>query len=203
MEYKGEIVYSAQMLDFDWRTLELETRNTRSCDHFGCDQEGLFPAPKNINDLTLRYYFCLEHVKDYNNQWNYLDQVRGAGPQESGSNGTSHHPFKKQGKPFSRFFYQGPQDPFDMLGGEETDSTYTLPPTQKVFSPKTKEGRAFVILELSWPFTEADLKQAYKTLAKKYHPDLNQKDPSAIEKFRDVKEAYELLKSLLQTFLVD
>tara|TARA_R110002095_G_scaffold178043_3_gene155359 strand:- start:3988 stop:4581 length:594 start_codon:yes stop_codon:yes gene_type:complete len=197
VELGAQIVYSAQMLDFDWRTLELEKKDTRCCDHLGCDQEGLFPAPKSVKNLTSRYYFCLEHVKAYNDQWNYLDQIRSTGAQEEEAKDEAfHHPFKRQGKPFSRFFHQNPHDPLGMLGDDE-ESTYTLPPTQKVFSPKTKEGRAFVTLDLSWPFTEADLKQAYKTLAKKYHPDLNQEDPSAIEKFRAVKESYELLKILL------
>ena len=174
------------MLDFDWRTLELEKRDTRPCDQFGCDQEGLFPAPKNVADLTLRYYFCLEHVKDYNVQWNYLDQIRSAGSQEEAANDTrQHHPFKRNGKPFAAFFQQSPNDPLGMLG-EDKETSYIFSPTQKVFSPKTKEGKAFVTLELSWPFTQEDLKQAYKTLAKRYHPDLNQSDPSAIEKFRDV-----------------
>ncbi|HBN22295.1 MAG TPA: hypothetical protein DD412_03560 [Holosporales bacterium] len=192
----AEIVYSAQMLDFDWRTLELEKRNTRSCDHLGCDQEGLFPAPKNVQNLTSRYYFCLEHVKAYNDQWNYIDQIRSTGGSADTDDTQQHHPFKRHGKPFSHFFHQSPNDPLGMLGEDEEDN-YTPPPTQKVFSPKTKEGRAFVALELSWPFTETDLKQAYKTLAKRYHPDLNQEDSSAIEKFREIKESYELLKVLL------
>ncbi len=191
-----QIVYSARMLDFDWRTLELEKRDTRPCDHLGCDQEGLFPAPKNVHNLASRYYFCLEHVKAYNDQWNYIDQIRSTGSSPDEADCRQHHPFKRHGKPFSRFFYQAPNDPFGMLGDDEKNG-HTPPPTQKIISPKTKEGKAFVALELSWPFTEADLKQAYKTLAKKYHPDLNQDDPSAVEKFREVKESYELLKILL------
>ncbi len=37
-----------------------------------------------------------------------------------------------------------------------------------------------------------DIKHAYRTLAKKYHPDLNH-DPDAPEKFKEVQEAYEVL----------
>ncbi|RNE99707.1 putative chaperone DNAJ protein [Trypanosoma conorhini] len=40
-----------------------------------------------------------------------------------------------------------------------------------------------------------EVRQAYKSLALKYHPDKNLADPSAAEKFRDVRVAYEILSS--------
>ena len=40
--------------------------------------------------------------------------------------------------------------------------------------------------------TEAQIKSAYRKLARKYHPDVN-KDPSAVEKFKNINEAYEVL----------
>jgi hypothetical protein len=39
-----------------------------------------------------------------------------------------------------------------------------------------------------------DIKVAYRRLARKYHPDVNQDDPSATDKFRLVQEAYKMLK---------
>jgi tetratricopeptide (TPR) repeat protein len=42
--------------------------------------------------------------------------------------------------------------------------------------------------------TLEEIKQAYRRLARKYHPDVNQNDPAAIDKFRMVQEAYEILK---------
>lgn len=186
---------------FDWRTLELEKKDIRPCDHFGCDQEGIFPAPRDVHDLKKHYYFCLEHVKAYNDQWNYLDQIKDQGtPHEDTA---PHHPFKKTAAGFSRFFSQKSNDPLGVLGNGDGGTVFTPTPTQKFFSPKTPEGRAFVTLGLSWPFKDTDLKRAYKTLAKKHHPDLNQNDPTAIDKFRKVKEAYELLKGLLESLFGD
>lgn len=40
---------------------------------------------------------------------------------------------------------------------------------------------------------EADIKKAFRTLARKYHPDANKDDPQAGEKFKEVNEAYQVL----------
>ncbi len=49
------------------------------------------------------------------------------------------------------------------------------------------------ILGVSKDTSEADVKSAYRKLARKYHPDRN-KDSGAEEKFKSVGEAYEVLK---------
>ncbi len=41
--------------------------------------------------------------------------------------------------------------------------------------------------------TEADIKKAYRKLARKYHPDLNPKDKIAESKFKEINEANEVL----------
>ena len=40
---------------------------------------------------------------------------------------------------------------------------------------------------------EATIKKAYRTLAKKYHPDMNPGDKEAEAKFKEVNEAYDVL----------
>lgn len=46
------------------------------------------------------------------------------------------------------------------------------------------------VLGVSRNASDEEIKHAFKTLAKKYHPDLNQGDKSAEEKFKEVNEAY-------------
>lgn len=49
-------------------------------------------------------------------------------------------------------------------------------------------------LDVAKGATQEEVSKAYKKLAKKYHPDLNPGNSSAEEKFKDITEAYEVLK---------
>src|SRR5947199_9730091 len=51
----------------------------------------------------------------------------------------------------------------------------------------------YVILGLERGATLADVKRAYKRLARRYHPDINPGDRMAAAQFRKIAEAYETL----------
>jgi curved DNA-binding protein len=51
----------------------------------------------------------------------------------------------------------------------------------------------YEILGVPRDATQADIKRAYRKLARKYHPDVS-KEPDAEERFKEVGEAYEVLK---------
>ena len=51
----------------------------------------------------------------------------------------------------------------------------------------------YTILDVARNADEAEIKKAYRKLAMQYHPDRNQGDASAEAKFKEAKEAYEML----------
>lgn len=51
----------------------------------------------------------------------------------------------------------------------------------------------YEVLGVSKGADAAEIKKAYRQLAKKYHPDLNKDNPKAPEMFKEVQEAYEIL----------
>jgi molecular chaperone DnaJ len=51
----------------------------------------------------------------------------------------------------------------------------------------------YKVLEVARNATEAEIKKAYRRLAMKFHPDRNPEDKEAEEKFKEAKEAYEVL----------
>jgi DnaJ-class molecular chaperone len=52
------------------------------------------------------------------------------------------------------------------------------------------------ILGIGRSSSDKDIKQAYRRLARKLHPDLNPGNKSAEAKFKDVNEAYEVLSDI-------
>ncbi len=51
----------------------------------------------------------------------------------------------------------------------------------------------YEVLDVARDAAESDLKKAYRRLAMRYHPDKNQGDKQAEDKFKECKEAYEIL----------
>lgn len=158
------------------------------CDHPGCHEKGEFRAPK---DRTLQEYFwfCLKHVQEYNAKWDYYD-----GLEEE----KIHHQDPRRHFRFSskiRYNFG-----FDFNGNFEFMDEYN--PDFNGFNNNIyfseSDKKCLCIMELKADgLTVESLKKQYKKLVKKYHPDLNQNDKNAEEKFKQLSAAYKTLLTKL------
>ena len=51
----------------------------------------------------------------------------------------------------------------------------------------------YEVLGLKQGASEEEVKKAYKTLAKKYHPDVTGNDPAAAKKMQEINSAYDAI----------
>jgi DnaJ-class molecular chaperone len=61
----------------------------------------------------------------------------------------------------------------------------------------------YKVLELQRSASDADIKKAYRRLARKYHPDTNTNNPEAEEKFKQIAAAYAVLSDKKKKELYD
>lgn len=166
---------------------------THCCDYPGCDKPGEYRAPKDRR-LKDYYWFCLEHVQEYNAGWNYYEH-----PEEEEEEAKSQKKFR--GARFSNFgagvkYSHGYafKDYFEFF--DEYAPGFATQNGDVYFSETELEY--LKIMELKPSEVSIDkLKSQYKKLVKKYHPDLNQDDKDAEENFKKLSAAY---KHLLTKF---
>ena len=61
----------------------------------------------------------------------------------------------------------------------------------------------YTVLDVAKGASEADIKQAYRRLAMKHHPDRNPDDKGAEDKLKEIKEAYEVLSDASKRAIYD
>ena len=161
----------------------------RECDCVGCHERGEYRAPKD-RKLKEYYWFCLKHVQEYNAKWNYYD---GTSPDEEAENEqkrTRRFRFSSGVKYNFGFDAKGDFRFFDDYNPDFSAADSRFSTAEDIQSLKVMELQAEGL-------TLDVLKKQYKKLVKKYHPDVNQNDKSAEEKFKLISVAYKHLSRKL------
>lgn len=169
-------------------SFEFSDESERLCDVPECPESGLYRAPMSRGDLRSYYWFCLEHVRSYNQAWDYYKGMGEADiERDRRFDAVWRRPSWKMGSDFQ--CAQGSastfRDDFELFG--KTSKTGRK-------HPETPEIKALRTLGLEPDADLVTVKARYKTLAKKFHPDRNGGDKAAEERLKKVNQAYNLLK---------
>ena len=162
----------------------------RCCERSGCDQDGLYRAPRSRLQMTQYRWFCLQHVREYNAAWNYY---AGMSDDEVEADIRRDTVWQRPSWPlaatvgYRAWHATRTTDGFGVFEGAR-------PPARR---EPTAEERALLVLELRAPVTVAAVKARYKELVKRHHPDANCGDKAAEERFKEISEAYRTVMGAL------
>ncbi len=169
-----------------------EETKTQSCDMPGCPNFGQHKAPKH-RGLNEYYNFCFDHVREYNKAWDFFQGMSNHevqshmekslyGDRPTWKYGVEADMEEKLFKSAQNQYFYGEEPPPDQkrphFGGETN----------------TPEYEAMAIMGLTPPVTLEGIKERYKKLAKKHHPDINRNNPDSEELLKKINMAYTILK---------
>jgi DnaJ domain len=161
------------------------------CDAPGCVLAGDYRAPKSRDALRDYWWFCLDHVREYNAAWDFY---RGMTPGQIESHLRSDTAWQRPTWPLGRLGANAlPEDrlhdPLQVLSGR-TGSRRT--PVEAA-PPELRQPLS--TLGLEWPVSLDDVKARYKELAKRHHPDANGGDRAAEERLKIINLAYAAVRA--------
>jgi hypothetical protein len=179
-----------------------------ACDWPGCAEKATHRAPKGRLREQEYWRFCLAHVREYNQSYNFFagmseeavtryqkEAITGHRPTwKMGLNGKG--PCTETGRSSAHF--GGAADPFAIF--QEFGGTRWRPD----FEPRQPERRtvrnaerkALDVMGLEISASAHDIKMRFKALVKRHHPDANGGDRSSEDRLREIIQAYNYLKSV-------
>lgn len=182
----------------------------RICDHPDCTLLGEHRAPRSRELLHDYYWFCREHVREYNRAWDFY---KGMSPQSIEAavrdDATWQRPTwplgaRSAGAMYVRMATVSPEDwlshCWDGLGHTHPHHHVSATDSLTGWSPLSPaERHAVACLKITLPTTLAALKKHYKALVKEHHPDRHNGCKKAEEKLKQINDAYRLLKAALDS----
>lgn len=183
-----------------------KSQNVKACEHQECASNGSYPAPRRDCPQDIKkdenwYWFCLEHVREYNAAWNFYKDMSESEIIEHWRRDISWDrpswplgswQVKAATKPFLRddVSMSARSDPFGLFDQESMHIH-----EQKLLKTfNTDEIKAIKLLGLSVQYSQDELQKTYRELMKKHHPDLNGGCVNAESRVKIINVAYKLLR---------
>lgn len=165
------------------------TSKMKLCEKQGCEGNGEFRAPKNPYRLHEYYWFCLEHVREYNKAWDFY---KGMSIEEIEASRISDITWNRPSWPVGG--WRTLMESARYLDG--IDPFLEVAPRPPALPQNVH--KACVTLEVTLPLTLEKLKKQYKKLVKCHHPDLHAGDKGAEERLKTINHAYQVVKKYLE-----
>ncbi|MDD4615969.1 MAG: J domain-containing protein [Alphaproteobacteria bacterium] len=165
----------------------------RLCDHPDCGKPGDYRAPLSRDRLNEYYYFCLDHIREYNKEWDFF---AGLTPKEIESYTRKATVWERPSWPLGQWGVcekkLREKAMRDIFGQEPSKEQPKEPAPPMAIA----ERDALAVLELKPPVDYAAIKGRYRTLVKKHHPDMHGGDRENEEKFKDISLAFATLRKI-------
>jgi hypothetical protein len=172
------------------------SQNTeRPCDSPGCAGEGLYRAPKSVNQLRDYHWFCLDHVREYNKSWNFCS---GRSQSEIEAMIRRDTTWERETRPMSHWMAHEQRlraAAQAYAAGEAQKASDDWAERQRAREADTPEAAALRILGLNPPVDYAAIRARYIELVKRNHPDTNGGDKESEERLKTINQALQVLKA--------
>lgn len=172
------------------------------CQWKGCDKPGNHKAPMGRGREGEYYHFCVDHVRQYNQTYNYFDGMNDSQVDEFRKDAmTGHRPTWKVG---ANAWAHGTRDNVRSAeaaahiraGGAAAARARNRAERAAEYRRNLKplERKSLKVLDLPDTATREEIKTKFKELVKLHHPDANGGDSRSEEKLREIIQAYNHLK---------
>jgi len=183
---------------FDIKTRDLSWEKTYPiiCDKEECNENGEYKAPKSRIKLKEYYYFCLNHVKEYNKSWDFYKELTVNQIEQAIRKDTiwDRPSWPLKGKPSKIMDQINELLNNDNNFFEKDSYYYGFYKNKLIDETLTKEqNNALKLLDLKLPVNLDQIKKKYKKLVKIFHPDVNGNNKEAENKFKEINESYKIL----------
>ena len=181
--------------DIQKNNLSWEKTHHKKCDSPKCNEKGEYRAPKSRVMLNKYFYFCLDHIKEYNKSWDFykgmsVEQIENSMRSDTFWDRPS-WPLKSSFKNVFDEFNEYVEDFVKTEDDKIKDSYFKNKLVDENLT--MEEAKALKELDLKMPISLEKIKKNYKKLVKIFHPDVNGNNKDAEEKFKQINESYKLL----------